>query len=456
MRLGTYWLVRIGIVMVLTSLVFFGNLAYHNFITRLGPGGKVSLLYLASAGLLAAGGWWQRKAAKESLKNYAQVLFAGGLAAVYFTTYAAHHLESLRIIESPGLDGGLLLAWAGFMVWVADRKKSEVLALFAIGLAYYTSIITRVGLFTLYSNLVLTAAAVFFLVRNRWAGLTFASLIATYAGYAFWRFFNGSEWHWASPEQGLWTGTWFLMSYWLLFTAAVFLSKDQKFAGQNRAGFLTLNNGAFFSGFLLTMLQVDTGSFWKFALIYGSVLLVLAEVARRVLAAEPLAKNAYLTQGLLLVTVGFITKYSGLQLALMLAAESVVLLVAAQQRKNQVLLAGSCIAAGLAVGWGIGSIEQTDPPSLWLGLGLGALMMVNTLLASRGSRGDGAEGKAGARRGAAELNTWSVERGACSALGSRLSDFGSRTFPAKAGAFRPRWQPSYFTVLAFAAWFVAT
>src|ERR1039458_5817590 len=28
MRLGTYWLVRIGIVMVLTALVFFGNLAY--------------------------------------------------------------------------------------------------------------------------------------------------------------------------------------------------------------------------------------------------------------------------------------------------------------------------------------------------------------------------------------------------------------------------------------------
>ncbi|MCX6916591.1 MAG: hypothetical protein NT167_26690, partial [Verrucomicrobia bacterium] len=83
-------------------------------------------------------------------------------------------------------------------------------------------------------------------------------------------------------------------------------------------------------------------------------------------------------------------------------------------------------------------------------------MMVNTLLASRGSMGDGAEGKAGERRGAAELDTWSVVRGACSALGSRLSDFGSRTFPAKAGAFRPRWQPSYFTVLAFAAWFVAT
>jgi hypothetical protein len=82
MRVGTYWLPRIGIVIVLTALVFFGNLAYQDFISKLGPGGKVSLLYLASAVLLVAGGWWQRKAAKQSLKNYAQVLFAGGLAAV--------------------------------------------------------------------------------------------------------------------------------------------------------------------------------------------------------------------------------------------------------------------------------------------------------------------------------------------------------------------------------------
>src|ERR1019366_10610254 len=37
MRLGTYWLVRIGIVMLLTGLVFFGNYAYENFIGRLGP-----------------------------------------------------------------------------------------------------------------------------------------------------------------------------------------------------------------------------------------------------------------------------------------------------------------------------------------------------------------------------------------------------------------------------------
>ena len=174
MRLGTYWFVRIGIVLILTALVFFGKLAYQKYINQLGPGGKVALLYVASALLLGAGAWWQRRAAKPSLKNYAQVLFAGGLAAVYFTTYAAYYNDHLKIIQDRTLDGLLLLAWAGFMTWVADRKKSEVLALFAVGLAYYTSIITRVGYFTLYSNLLLTVTAVFFLVRNRWVALSLA------------------------------------------------------------------------------------------------------------------------------------------------------------------------------------------------------------------------------------------------------------------------------------------
>jgi uncharacterized membrane protein len=423
MRLGTYWLVRVGIVMVLTGLVFFGNLAYHKYITNLGPGGKVALLYLASGLLLGAGAWWQRKAAKESLRNYAQVLFAGGLAAVYFTTYAAHYVEPLRVIDKDhaGVAGGLLLAWAGFMVWIADRKKSEVLAFFAVGLAYYTSFITHVGYFTLWSNLVLTAAAVVFLVRNRWAALTFASLIASYAAYGYWRFFDGSNWHWASPEEGLWTGAWFLMSYWVVFTTAVFLSRDQKFADQNRAAFLTFNNGALFTMFVLTMLQVQTGGFWKFSLTYGGVLLVLAELARRTLASEPLAKHFYLTQGLLLVTVGFISKFAGLQLALILAAESVILLMLGHARKNWILLAGAYLAAGLSVGWGMDGMREHEPKGLYLGMGLGALMLWNVL--------------------------WAHWQPPQSAIRNSQS-------PIQAALLRA--EPTYFSILALLIWLVAT
>ena len=378
MRLGTYWLVRIGIVMLLGGLVFLGNYAYRNFVGRLGPLGKIALLYLSSGGLLALGSWLPRK--QEKLKNYAQVLFAGGLAAVYFTTYAAYHVPTLRIIASPVLDGALLLVWAGFVVWLATRKQSETLALFAVGLGYYTSIMTNVGLFTLYSNVVLTAAAVFFLIRNRWATLTFASLAATYASYGFWRFYHQGAWHWATPGEGLWTGAYFLICYWLIFTAAVFLSRHDFFKGTNRTAFLSLNNGAFFGLFLLTMFQVRQGGFHKLGWAYGSTLLVLAVLASRFLKQDRSSANAYLTQGLLLVTLGFISRYTGLTLGLVFAVECVTLFVLSSLIRRRIMFAGSLAAGLLAAGWTFASLGSHEQSDLFLGCGVTALLLVNNLV----------------------------------------------------------------------------
>jgi len=383
MKLGKVWLVRIGIVMLLTALVFFGNYAYQNFISKLGAGGKLFLMYLGSGLLLGLGARLQRK--QESLKSYAQVLFAGGLAAVYFTTYAAHHIANLKVIQSGVLDGVFLLAWAAYMAWLADRKKSELLAIFAVGLAYYTSIITNIGLFTLYSNLVLTMAGVFFFVRNRWTTLSFGSLFATYGGYTYWRFYVDGQWLWHLnlSNAGFQPGNLFLLGYWLLFTAAVFLSRHEKFTGEPRAAFLTVNNAAFFSLVVLTRLYVNTGSFWKLSLCFGAVLLGLAALAARRLAAEKIVINNYLTQGLVLVTVGFITYFTGLKLAIMLAAESVILLILADQRQNLLLRIGAYLTAFLAVSWAVFGMKQFDRTDLYLGASVGLLMTFNAFWARR-------------------------------------------------------------------------
>jgi hypothetical protein len=381
MRLGTYWLVRVGVVMVLTAMVFFGNYAYQHLISPLGPVGKLALLYLASATLLGLGHWLQRRL--ESMRNYGQVLFAGGLAAVYFTTYAAHHVPNLRVIESVWWSGCLLLGWAGYMVWLADRRKSELLSLFAIGLAFYTAVITQVGLFTLYSNLLLTLAALLLLLRNRWTTLSFAALIASYVSYAFWRFYAGGHWHWPSPGEGLWTGAGFLACYWAIFTAAVFLSRDSKLAGVNRVTFLTVNNGAFFVAFVLTMWQARTGGFWQFALGYGALLAALSVVAGRSLSTEPGARTGYLLQGVLLITVGFIAKFSGPDLGLILAAESVVLLFLAGQRRNVTLETFGCGVAVLAMFWTVLGMERFNTGDLWLGIGVGVLLLFNAVRLSQ-------------------------------------------------------------------------
>jgi len=234
-------------------------------------------------------------------------------------------------------------------------------------------------------------AAVVFLVRNRWAGLSFASLATSYAGYTFWRFLHDDGWRWAAPDENLWLGAGFLASYWLVFTAATFLSRSERLSGPNRAAFLTLNNGAFFALFLLTMLQVHSGGFWKFSLIYGAALLALAGLAKKMLPAEPLAKNAYLTQGLLLVTLGFISKFAGLQLALVLGAESVVLFVLGSQRRSLVLKLFSFAAAVLATGWCVANLDHFDERGLWTGAGLGALLAFTAGWAHRLDAGKSAQ-----------------------------------------------------------------
>ncbi|MEO6035635.1 MAG: DUF2339 domain-containing protein [Verrucomicrobiota bacterium] len=389
MRLGTYWLVRVGIVLLLTWTVFFARYAYQNYFGHLGPLGKVLLMYGASGLLLGAGTFLQRKQPKESLRNYGQVLFAGGLALVYFTTYAAHHVANLRVISNAVLDGALLLGWTAFIVWIADRKKSEVLALFAIGLAYYTSIITTIGLFTLYSNLLLTVAAVFFLLRNRWTRLSFTSLVATYVAFVFWRFYSGEGWLWSWRTQEVWKGNWFLAGYWVVFTASTFLSREEAATKSFRVPFLTLNNSAFFGLVVASMYRVQHGNFWKFSIGFGAVLIGLAWLARRVLAKDAEVKNGYLTQGLLLVTLGIISYFSGLRLALVLAAESVVLFILGSARGNLFLQAGAYVAAALATLWGFSGMVAA--PEILTGCAIAGLLLFNAFWARR--KFTGTEGK---------------------------------------------------------------
>jgi uncharacterized membrane protein len=340
LQLGTYWLARIGIVILLTGLVFLGNYAYQNWIATLGAAGKLAMLYVAGSGLGGLGLWLERK--QESLKNYARVLMAGGAATIYYATYASHYVERLRVIESPLIAGALLLALAGGIVWFAERKRSETIAVLAVLLAYYTSAINPIGSFTLFSSLLLAGTAVWFLVRHGWATLSFTSLVATYASYGFWRF--QAEPGPSASDVTFGLGLSFLLGYWSLFTAAVFLGKSTALPPERRAPFLTLNNAAFFALGGLHFAAHRPGSFWLFALCLGIALLGLAALASRWRAEDRLTDGAYIAQGLALITVGLAAKLTGQQLALTLAAQSAVLLTCSGFRHGLLYR----IAAGLA------------------------------------------------------------------------------------------------------------
>ena len=371
LRVGTFWMARIGIVILLTGLVFLGNYAYHRIVPLLGPSGKVSLLMLAGAALGGAGYWMERK---ETLRNFGRVLLAGGAATIYYTTYAAHFVERLRIIESPMVGGLLLLAVAGGIAWYAERKRSETIVSLAVLLSYYTSAINPIAGFTLFSGLLLTAVALYFLIRHQWTRLSVLSLFATYGSYAFWRFHQLAELG-ARGDFGMAPG--FLGGYWILFTAAVFFAAAPAFRETGRVAFLTLNNAAFFAFVWHHFAIQRPDVFWMFAIGFGGVLLGLAALVSFRDAEESSVDAAYLAQGLIAITLGIIAKFSGPQLAIILAVESAALLSCIRRRHGLIYEIG---AGFCALGAFLLAVDQMQFGGTWpwtLGTPVAALLLFN-------------------------------------------------------------------------------
>ncbi len=380
MQLGTYWFVRIGVVLLLTGA---GILAYYkkHFFFDLSPLTKVCGLYVLSALMGGVGFWLQR--AKENYKNYGQVLVAGGFSGVYFTTYAAHIIEPVKVITDPTVALLLLLAWGGFMVWVADRLKSETLALFAIGASYYATYVPLIhsgGVshsVILASNLILAVAAVVFMLRNRWLKMPVISMAAAYTGFLVWRLR-------VSEDPSLALVLMFACSLWVVYTAAVFLSRHEDFDDKKRSLFLTVNNAAMFGLLTWEVLRHDQSQFWILSMALGAVFLGCALASVRLLRDQPLSRNSYLTQGLVLLSLGLMaTQFSDSIKGPIFAAESVVLLCMAIRLKNVIFQGAAFIAAAIAVFYGFSDISSGSGNYFVSGLSIGAFLLFDAWLCHR-------------------------------------------------------------------------
>ena len=166
------WLTRIGALFFVLSLVFFATWidVKYQIHERLGPAGKIGVMGLMSTLVIALGKRLERK--KPNILFFGRTLMAAGLAGLYFTIYAAYFIEPLQIISSPLFDGFLLLLWSVYVLLLAERRKSQILALFAITLAYTSTAINPISWFTMVADLLLAFTAVVFLLRNGWAALS--------------------------------------------------------------------------------------------------------------------------------------------------------------------------------------------------------------------------------------------------------------------------------------------
>lgn len=364
LRVGRVWLVRVGILILLTGIVFLGNFAWTQFIVKVGAPGKLATILLAGAGLAGLGWWVKRK--REELTAYGKVLIGGGIATIYYATYAAHFVEGLRVITSPMLGGVLLMALAGIILWLANRMRSQLVAAVTVLLGFYTAAINPIEGFSLFSNLVLSVIAIVLLVRRQWLSVSILSMVGCYGAFAFWSIQN-TGWFFALTVHDVstfWTALLFPTCYWVVFTVAAFVALAETFPARARASFVTINNGGLFAFTAPLVATTYPEQIWGYALTGGLVLLGLSRLAVWRDAEDKAFDGTYLTQGLVLISLGFLFKFSGYQLAVIFAVQSAALLSLSRFRHGKILQLFSGLSALVATAVALAGLVAGKPHAL--------------------------------------------------------------------------------------------
>jgi len=384
------WLIRIGAVLGIITLVLIFSVAHGYIFQHLGPAGILGLSAALCLGIVALAGRMERRNPK--LLVFTRSFMAMGLAGLYVTFYAAHSFDSVRIIENPILAGVLLLAWSAYVFGLAERKSSQTLALFSIALAYFSTAINPIGRFTMAADLLLAGTAVAFLLRNGWSALSYVSLAGTY--FALLRRLVMDE----HGELVLDTGrvlsftpyATYLACAWIIFTAAVLLAKSPSFRGGKRFAFLSLNNAAL-AGLLTLTTHIsgyDLKAMGWTLLGTGVAFLVTALVAKIWHSDEEPSgvAGAYLAQGIAVFTAGLMGVFSGVTRGLLLALETLLIGYAAASSRNIVLKICTAVAALWATFFLLWEIGMNGHHSWLLGLGGALTMLVNAWWSRRDLR----------------------------------------------------------------------
>jgi uncharacterized membrane protein len=352
------WFVRIGIVILLTGLVFLGNYAYQNWIKDMSNGVRLTALFLCAGALAEIG---RQLAKRENLQRFGEVVLAGGMAFFYYCTFAAHHVTRLKVIDSQTLGAGLLFLSAGAITAVSWIRQAKVTAAFSLVLAAYATMLQPIGWMSCASNLLLASIGLIFMLRPGWSGPGWVSMLGAYAGFLGSQILAYMEFGELSDPQAM---LWFLPPLWMMFVIPGLLGRyRENLSERSRAWFAGINNGLFFVIFAYLWIdQNGSADFWKVAAVYSLFLLLIGIVGRR---QDTISGGVNISQGLAVGTLAIVLKYDGHQLGLVLAMESLTLAIAAWRFRVRSEVIFSLIAGAISAGLVVTAGDSFSKIPVW-------------------------------------------------------------------------------------------
>lgn len=303
---GTSWLSRIGMGMVVIGVALFLGYTYQRF----GPAGKIAIATAVSALCIVAGLLLERR---ERYALFGHVLIAGGWSLAYFTAYAMRHISATQIIQSDAAGFAVLLIVAVCMIGHSLKYRSEVLTAFAYLLAYLALAISPISGSTLIASFLLAASIVVLAAILRWYGIECLAIAGVYFSHLLWLVpIIRSIGMIKGPFPEYTFSTVLSSLYWLLFAISHFLRRPTR-TPQNHflQSALILNTTGYV---VLTSLQSPYNRAFSFLLVLGIVHLAMSG-----LASFWNRRSSFLnasTLGAILMVIAIPYRYSGNHLLL--------------------------------------------------------------------------------------------------------------------------------------------
>jgi len=325
--LGANWLNKIGTAAFVIGVALLLNYSMH----YLGPAGKIALGYVLSAMLLGIGIFGETK---QRYQIAARAVLGGGWALAYFTTYALHNLQSVRLVESAGLGFALLFAVAVAMVGHSLRYDSELATGFAYLLAFVTVAISEIPLGGLIASALLAASLVVILRGRRWFVIEPLAIVATYAVHWMWleQVYERMGGYRPFPEFS--ASVTLLTGYWAIYLTSYFLREDKTPRESNLLTASFLLNAA---GYLALLHHQSFHPEWRFwfLLAAGAVYLGVSAYSQRIGRRRGFILASTLGAALMIAAVPY--RYSGARLEILWLVDVEALLIAAWRLSERYL-----------------------------------------------------------------------------------------------------------------------
>lgn len=266
-RIGGIWLSRVATVLALTAIVLGGAMTLReDSLTALH---KVGIGYGLSVFAILYGLISRRK---HDL--FPQSILGSGLAALYFTTYAAFYIEASTVFAHRELALPALGACMVLLVVIAHYRRSQSVAGISLFLIYYTVVLsltegtsTENVTYGFVTCAMVSVVALIFHLTHRWLFFTWAALLSTQLTYLYFFFVKPPVLE-LSDETYFWVSNGFLALTYVLFSLAAVT--DARRTGEFRKTVAPMAGVNSFVFFVLTWLSIrDTYVEYEWAFRLG-------------------------------------------------------------------------------------------------------------------------------------------------------------------------------------------